>query len=832
MGDPNSDDWLPEGWEVEVRKKSSGQKYKCYSAPPDGLKFYSKPQVQRYLIEIGHKKSAENDKNHSKLENEEKNEVPSKTLNECDEKDRGPSKTHDEFYEKGEEPSNICSESEEKDNELHDGSHDMDNAGDLNSDDWLPEGWEVQCYFAPSDGLKFYSKRQVQRYLIETGHKNSAENDKNHIKLENKEKNEIHSKTPNECDERKDRGPSKKHDEFNEKGEEPSKICGESEEKDDELHDGSHDMDKCPTKHQDESEEMDTTLTKQSSKNVVFEKADTEGLPAGWRKEIKLTKKGRKIRRDPLYIDPVTGYIFNSLKDVLRYLDTGKLGHLARKPKQNIEKDFVNTDNDQRCSPSEAKKQKLDVNGTSAESIKSQSRESHEMTKDEPILDDTASIGECKSSFGCPSDKCGVSEDSGNSDLAEVVGSSKHEEVDKKMEESASVMNFEGGLGSESKGSKVPDAMVAAKLEVAKYLNTKSAISAVPVDTLPDKKSLESGLLNKNERKRTNTKKTKELSTPRRASKRLARVPLDPKLAVETICYSRRVEVKPSGEPELKNTVENCKSTEDFPKSSTSTQLPTQSLYTSNSLTEKISDGKLLLGDISTLGCEGNGEIIDKVNEKPKTLPEVPLPDLWTDPCIAFAIKTLTGASFDNSETTELSTVTKSCASPSDGMSIVENISMKEEVRQTNDKNQGCSVAFPVKNLTEGSSHNKEFGNNEKATDMPFKDIWRDPCIEFAIKTLTGTIPVGLDTSNRDYYQQQQQQQQPINVSQAQVSSGSNLPDFGLDRFCKTEYLCQQFDSAPKEQKSAQPEFNPSKRAGLQNSGATNPDQWKWKYRG
>ncbi|PWA53330.1 DNA-binding domain-containing protein [Artemisia annua] len=42
-------DWLPEGWTVEVLAKATGQKYKVFKETATGKKFYSKPQVLKYL---------------------------------------------------------------------------------------------------------------------------------------------------------------------------------------------------------------------------------------------------------------------------------------------------------------------------------------------------------------------------------------------------------------------------------------------------------------------------------------------------------------------------------------------------------------------------------------------------------------------------------------------------------------------------------------------------------------------------------------------------------------------------------------------------------------
>lgn len=66
---------------------------------------------------------------------------------------------------------------------------------------------------------------------------------------------------------------------------------------------------------------------------LVVQKFDEEELPPGWKKEVKTRKGSNGKKRDWYYTDPVTGYVFRSLTDVQRYLRTGKLGRLAKKPK-------------------------------------------------------------------------------------------------------------------------------------------------------------------------------------------------------------------------------------------------------------------------------------------------------------------------------------------------------------------------------------------------------------------------------------------------------------------------------------------------------------------
>ncbi|XP_010444604.1 PREDICTED: methyl-CpG-binding domain-containing protein 13-like isoform X2 [Camelina sativa] len=73
---------------------------------------------------------------------------------------------------------------------------------------------------------------------------------------------------------------------------------------------------------------------------VIVEKSAAKGLPEGWIKKLEITNRsGRKIRRDPFFIDPKSGYIFQSFKDASRYVKTGDIGHYARKVKESYTED-------------------------------------------------------------------------------------------------------------------------------------------------------------------------------------------------------------------------------------------------------------------------------------------------------------------------------------------------------------------------------------------------------------------------------------------------------------------------------------------------------------
>ncbi|XP_057511095.1 methyl-CpG-binding domain-containing protein 13-like isoform X2 [Actinidia eriantha] len=83
-------------------------------------------------------------------------------------------------------------------------------------------------------------------------------------------------------------------------------------------------------------------FTKQSSDKVVIERVTPDGLPPGWIKEIKIQKKANGTRKDTYYTDPVSGYVFFSQKDALRYSETGDLCKCSMKPKKRDELNFLN----------------------------------------------------------------------------------------------------------------------------------------------------------------------------------------------------------------------------------------------------------------------------------------------------------------------------------------------------------------------------------------------------------------------------------------------------------------------------------------------------------
>ncbi|GAB2209971.1 hypothetical protein Droror1_Dr00027200 [Drosera rotundifolia] len=68
---------------------------------------------------------------------------------------------------------------------------------------------------------------------------------------------------------------------------------------------------------------------------VVIETTIDEELPPGWLKEIRIKKLGGRLRKDTYYVNPMVNYIFNSKVEVLHYLDTRRPTKNARTRKND-----------------------------------------------------------------------------------------------------------------------------------------------------------------------------------------------------------------------------------------------------------------------------------------------------------------------------------------------------------------------------------------------------------------------------------------------------------------------------------------------------------------
>ncbi|THU73490.1 hypothetical protein C4D60_Mb04t23400 [Musa balbisiana] len=156
------------------------------------------------------------------------------------------------------------------------------------SPDWLPSGWvletrtqkngayagrEIKCYYNPSTGSRFYSKKQVFRHLNARKDFSPTTRETRSITLSNLKK-------------------------------------------------------PCTSTSQEKS-------IKESSSNNAPTGYGSNELPHGWIKEIRFRKYKRgKPVNETLYIDPDGEYAFRSLKDAFRYIETGDVNKCASKPQK------------------------------------------------------------------------------------------------------------------------------------------------------------------------------------------------------------------------------------------------------------------------------------------------------------------------------------------------------------------------------------------------------------------------------------------------------------------------------------------------------------------
>ncbi|CAH9144350.1 unnamed protein product [Cuscuta epithymum] len=194
----------------------------------------------------------------------------------------------------------------------------------------LPSGWsehikvkkgrKIKHYVDPVSGYSFLSKMDALRY-VETGDIGKCvkkpKKDDSLLGAYNKS-NHIQESSGNEVSE----------------NEKPTNI--ESEASIQPTSGNEVSENEKPTDIESEASIQPTSgneVSKTVSSATVKDNA-VDGLPPGWVKEIKTRVHAHGIRRDPLYIDPVSGYAFFSKKDVMRYVETGDIGKCLMRPKK------------------------------------------------------------------------------------------------------------------------------------------------------------------------------------------------------------------------------------------------------------------------------------------------------------------------------------------------------------------------------------------------------------------------------------------------------------------------------------------------------------------
>ncbi|XP_058222583.1 uncharacterized protein LOC131332397 isoform X1 [Rhododendron vialii] len=322
---PKSPDWIPAGW-IEQVKVTNGRKLKYYYNSETGQKFNTKKDLIQYvervnlcrdepqqtsklnesssepILEQNKRSSGRKNKRSSEPEHKEGGSEPmpeEKGRSEPMPEEKGRSEPMPEHNEKSSEPMPPAIETDE-------------------TPEWLPQGWimevkvksgslrKYKCFVDQLSGRKFYSRPQVFEYLKTAKLDSSSQQKKmGNGSVSNADMGELAE------------------------GETSSKVEGS---------DNINTLEGASRASKPKRKGLGKKLVK---KKVVIERVTAEGLPPGWIKEIKIQMKSQGIRRDPYYTDPVSGYVFRSQRDALRYLETGETSVCAIKPKKREELSFL-----------------------------------------------------------------------------------------------------------------------------------------------------------------------------------------------------------------------------------------------------------------------------------------------------------------------------------------------------------------------------------------------------------------------------------------------------------------------------------------------------------
>ncbi|XP_022140860.1 methyl-CpG-binding domain-containing protein 13 isoform X2 [Momordica charantia] len=485
-----------------------------------------------------------------------------------------------------------------------------------------------------------------------------------------------------------------------------------------------------------ESEE--SRIVEQPVNNVEVKKAIAEELPPGWIREIRVTRIANRIRRDSFYIDPVTGNALRSIRDVHRYLTTGKVSRLAYKSRnqRNSELEFQNDDISVSAlkSPAVSKKEMLTIGKARRQIVWSQnSSEPSEIINDEAFFQNSVGVRE-------------------SMPLSEPTSGSGHDH---------------GGIGTKLHN---PTLAEAKDPEQSKEKNDFSEVVSTPVKSIPHKLAIENEPT-KNEIKKRQ-RKSKDMNLPRRASKRLAGLEADPVLEVKagrrarplaseesdtqvssSTKWASQCSENPDVKHETKSIIDRRKSTDTNPDSSRK----------EDSDVKQSPLLQLSVEDVKKVKSEDAYE--DKADVKQGPLLKLPVEDLLTDPCIAFAVKTLTGGVFDASISSEALLVPNNIDRPSTVYAAPNEKRTVEPESKLAEKLP--SPELPVDNVVK---------KLESTLELPVGEILADPCIEFAIKTLTGEIPLDNNLDIEDYFHQ-------LGSSKAQGTSANVSKHVGSDHF-------------------------------------------------
>ncbi|KAM3382092.1 methyl-CpG-binding domain-containing protein 13 isoform X1 [Capsicum galapagoense] len=495
---------------------------------------------------------------------------------------------------------------------------------------------------------------------------------------------------------------------------------------------------------------VDSNCSKSSNMKELEEKdtekcsteAASEELPPGWIKELRARKKGRKIRKDPYYIDPVSGQTFRSMKQVSQFLETRESGRIESKP-DDLCSGTLELGEPSSSLPVEADKQ-ISLDSDASDQV---ANSNQKLKLGAEHIGHSSCVEGGMSSFEGDS----VPENAEEKNIGKVVPnttSGEHYKKDdgkvvsdpacgehqEKEDHGKVVSDPASGERQENEddGKVVSDP---ASEEHQEMVDDGKVVSD-PVSGENQEK--QSPGVKKHEMETNQRKRKKGVNLPRRASKRLAGIKADTSLKLQANNQIHLATVRQEGMQAA---------TTDNPVNFINTSKHVATAVTGITISKKVETGSLAIKRQQDLVTSPQKEqekpspaepaktflASREGDKKGETALESSLRDLWTDPCIEFAIKTLTGT-----------------------------------IPVINEKEVG---------EVQGSCPSTASANTPSSVGLPSDEVWEDPCFMFAVKTLTGEIPIGDNLFSQKIVQQQ------CTSSQFQGNNGLVLPNIRFDEF-------------------------------------------------
>ncbi|KAL2334659.1 hypothetical protein Fmac_015872 [Flemingia macrophylla] len=502
---------------------------------------------------------------------------------------------------------------------------------------------------------------------------------------------------------------------------------------------------------------------------VMVEKAIAEVLAPEWVKKTRRTTNGDTVGSVLYHINPISGYTFRSVKDVDGYIESGQIGR---------------QDKD---STSVTVKPTLSVNMSQSSDL--------DMIANDQQTPRPASSGEC------------VVGTKLTSSVLSRTGISDQKERNVCLAQSTLVPGCTN--------------VVVQRTQLQENSETKNGTEK-----------------SHDQHHRSKNKHKKDVNLPRRTSKRLAGIKVDPVPELKTRRSRRRAAIKQSGEEEnIANVEKSPNSLPDGPeKQFNAPEVGTEIECKSEKHAEKTLEGKNHEDCFSFSPLKNNTTVEECVrvlengdDAKLDYTFDYPLTELLKDPCIAFAYQTLTGVTFDITKDSQTSSVLKNSqnCNTSDvaaGVGVGNSKRSNDGLVGDNEFSSPKNLAFPQEYSgdakTDGKVKKENAGgpSSEEAQDTK----WMDPCIEFAIKTLTGTTPLDSDQNPKNRLQQQR-------ISCTEQRGEKGLSSVNLDNIYQSDYQCSQYFGTQKpmfKQSFVDPSLQHTRNIGIGNSTGARLSHW------